>query len=127
MLSLVPPASKRIKNCRLQFVLGARNDLANQCWKKYIGKAAVRTAPSDMPVEVLFVFISWKVRYYDQAAFTLASRSAEATDFALLATAVDEFKTFSRDGYDTCYELTASNARRHFDQVFCIADYRLLR
>lgn len=80
-----------------------------------------------MPGEVLFVFISWKVRYYDQAAFTLASRSAEATEFASLATAIDEFKTFPRDGCDTCYELTASNARLHFDQVFCIADCQLLR
>lgn len=57
----------------------------------------------------------------------LATRSAEATEFASIATASDDFKTFPRDGYDARHELTTSNARRGFDSVLCFADYQSLQ
>lgn len=66
-----------------------------------------------MPGEVIFVFTSREVRHYNQDAFVLASRIAEDTDFASPATAIEEFKTFLRDGYDACSELPACNTRRH--------------
>lgn len=63
VLRSAPPASERAEVCRLQSVLGARCNLANQRWKEYIGEAAVMTAPSDMPGEAFFVSNSWEVRY----------------------------------------------------------------
>lgn len=76
-----------------------------------------------MPV----VFILSKVCYYDRAAFLLAGCSAKAADFAFTETAIDYFKSFLRGDYEALYELTAGCARRRFDQMFCVADYLLLR
>lgn len=80
-----------------------------------------------MPGEVFFVFTSWEVQCYDQAAFVVTQRSTEATEFASPAAAIDELRRFSRDRYDARLQLTACNARRRFDRVFGTVDYQFLR
>lgn len=80
-----------------------------------------------MPREVFFFFMSLEIRHYGQRVFVLKSRRADVTDFVSPVTAIDEFKTVPRDGYDPRYDLATCNARRRFYRVFGIADYQLLR
>lgn len=69
----------RRREPKLQSVFGTRDDLGQQRWKGYAGEAAVWTTLSNMPGEMFFVFTLSEIRYYDLAAYMLASRSAGAT------------------------------------------------
>lgn len=127
VLRSAPPALERAEVRRLRCILRLLDDSACRRLGEHLGEVAVWSAPSDMPGEGFFVFTPGEVRYYDPPARLLFRCSVEATDFASPAAAIEDFKMLPRNWLSARYQLTANNARRRFDRVFGIVDYRMLR
>lgn len=83
-----PPASERLETRRLQKMLQAGYELPHQRLKAYPGGSVVWLASPDLAGEACFVFKTWDVIYYYQAAYPLSSSVSGITDFAFAWTVI---------------------------------------